>query len=47
MATSTLNRIVVVAASPLDAWTMKVTGGTAFCVMLDVTLKQFLFQQFL
>jgi hypothetical protein len=35
MATTALNRIVAVDASPLDAWTMKVTA-LLFCAMLDI-----------
>src|ERR1700694_877367 len=37
IATTTLNRIVVVASSPLDACTMKVTA-IPFCAMHNVTL---------
>lgn len=37
IATTTLNRIVVVTSSPLDACTMKVTA-TPFCATPDVAL---------
>jgi hypothetical protein len=45
IATTTLNRTVVVTSSPLDACTMKVTA-TPYLIsaMRDVTLKQFSFQ---